>query len=431
MLSRIFTILLILLVASCKNVNNEVPQSDEFRINTAHLDALYEEIILSDDTVGIIHIYSEYPDYEWVGDDDEGIACVDDVARAAIFYLKHYKSNDNTESLRKAKNLIEFLLYMQSENGFFYNFIFEDYSINKTHKNSINESNWWSWRALWALTESMQYFEDFDTNFESKILNSITATINAYKNQRSFSNTFTTIDGIKLPNWLPQGYASDRAALIILGLTNYHNHTSDSTVIPYLNKLCDGILMMQKGDSLQSPFYAFLSWQNIWHAYGNSQSYALLKTSSVLKRNDIKQAALNEINYFYDYLIKESYLNNFKLTKENNSYTYLTKQKLPQIAYDIRPMVFACLEAFNLTKDTLHAVKASELAGWFIGSNIAKKQMYNPSNGITFDGIISEDEVNLNSGAESTIEALLSLLAIEQNTISKNSLTKYFVQNSN
>jgi hypothetical protein len=57
--------------------------------------------------------------------------------------------------------------------------------------------------------------------------------------------------------------------------------------------------------------------------------------------------------------------------------------------------------------------------------------MYNPSNGITFDGIISEDEVNMNSGAESTIEALLSLLAIEQNSISKKALTKNLVQNSN
>ena len=122
MLSRIFTLSLFLLISGCKNVNNDVTPPVNFNINTTHLDALYQEIILSDDTVGIIHIYSEYPDYKWVGDDDEGITCVDDVARAAIFYLDHYKANENTESLRKANNLIEFLIYMQSENGFFYNF---------------------------------------------------------------------------------------------------------------------------------------------------------------------------------------------------------------------------------------------------------------------------------------------------------------------
>ena len=47
-------------------------------INTAHLDALYEEIKFEGDTVGIIHIYAEAPDYKWKGDDNEGIACVDD-----------------------------------------------------------------------------------------------------------------------------------------------------------------------------------------------------------------------------------------------------------------------------------------------------------------------------------------------------------------
>ena len=40
--------------------------------------------------MAIIHIYSNYPDYAYVGDDDEGIACIDDAARAAIFYLEYY-----------------------------------------------------------------------------------------------------------------------------------------------------------------------------------------------------------------------------------------------------------------------------------------------------------------------------------------------------
>jgi hypothetical protein len=97
--------------------------------------------------MGIIHIYSDYPDYNWIGDDDEGIACVDDASRAAIFYLRNYQSNKDTKSLIKSERLIEFLLFMQSENGFFYNFIFEDHSC-KTHKNSINEPNWWSWNDV-------------------------------------------------------------------------------------------------------------------------------------------------------------------------------------------------------------------------------------------------------------------------------------------
>ena len=102
-------------------------------VNSSHLDDLYEEINVSGKTLGIVHIYSEYPNYNWVGDDDEGIACVDDAARAAIFYIKNFQNQDDSESLKKAEELLEFLLYMQSDNGLFYNFIFEDYSIKKTH----------------------------------------------------------------------------------------------------------------------------------------------------------------------------------------------------------------------------------------------------------------------------------------------------------
>ena len=41
--------------------------------------------------------------------------------------------------------------------------------------------------------------------------------------------------------------------------------------------------------------------------------------------------------------------------------------------------------------------------------------MYNPHTGIFYDGIENENLINKNSGAESTIEGLLSLLKISQN----------------
>ena len=40
--------------------------------------------------------------------------------------------------------------------------------------------------------------------------------------------------------------------------------------------------------------------------------------------------------------------------------------------------------------------------------------MYNPSTGVCFDGITGLNEVNKNSGAESTLEMLLMLLEIEK-----------------
>jgi hypothetical protein len=36
-------------------------------------------------------------------------------------------------------------------------------------------------------------------------------------------------------------------------------------------------MLMQKGDANNYPYGAFMSWQNLWHAWGNNQAYALLK----------------------------------------------------------------------------------------------------------------------------------------------------------
>ena len=56
---------------------------------------------------------------------------------------------------------------------------------------------------------------------------------------------------------------------------------------------------MQLGDKEQFPYGAFLSWENLWHAYGNSQSYALLKAGQSLGDPSYIEKALKEINNFY------------------------------------------------------------------------------------------------------------------------------------
>jgi hypothetical protein len=86
---------------------------------------------------------------------------VDDASRASVFYLKHYLLTGREESLIKNHRLIDFLLYMQAQNGFFYNFIWEDHSVNKDYRTSVAEPNFWSWRALWALTEAHSFYKKF------------------------------------------------------------------------------------------------------------------------------------------------------------------------------------------------------------------------------------------------------------------------------
>src|SRR5688572_19457609 len=105
------------LLLNCR-APEEKKEEDPAALNTSHLDALYKEMLLGTDAIGIVHIYSEYPDYHMVGDADEGMACVDDVSRAAIFYLRQYKATSTPEYLHKGRMLIRFLLAMQAPNGY-------------------------------------------------------------------------------------------------------------------------------------------------------------------------------------------------------------------------------------------------------------------------------------------------------------------------
>ncbi|MCF6269111.1 MAG: hypothetical protein L3J41_05325 [Melioribacteraceae bacterium] len=388
-------------------------------INTSHLDYLYQEINVSGKSMGIIHIYSDYPEYKWIDDDDEGTACVDDAARAAQFYMKHFDLTGEKSSYEKAEKLLQFLLFMQADNGYFYNFIWGDYSINKTFKTSVAEPNWWTWRAIAALSDGYQFFQDRDVEFASVINNSLSKVITVLKSNLPVTKETRVINGLLQPTWLPSETASDQAALLLIGLISYSESVNDSIISDYIKDLSEGILLMQAGDAETFPFGAFLSWQNLWHAYGNLQSYALLKSFEFSNSNNAKDAALLEINHFYNYLTDNNYLNEFTLNTENNISIAANKKTFSQIAYGIRPMVYACLMAYEVTNDTVYAEQAGVIAAWLLGNNIAKKQMYNNENGMCYDGINSETNINLNSGAESTIEALLTIIAIEQNSISK------------
>jgi hypothetical protein len=388
-----------------------------FTVNKSHLDYLYEEIDVDGKEMAIVHIYSNAPDYGYVDDDDEGYACIDDAARAAIFYLEYYKAYNDSSSLDKFNKLIEFVLYMQAENGFFYNFMWEDHSINKTFRTSIAEPNWWSWRALWALMEHCKYFGNSDNERTIAVWHSIEKIIEAIKGYIPKEKGKILIDGIEFPDWLPGNYASDQSALLVISLSDYYKISSDKETLDYLQLLIDGIMMMQLQNTECEFHGAFLSWQNTWHSWGNSQSYALLKAYQVLNEERIKTSVLLELNNFYDRLIEISFLSYFKVQKNKDKFEVVESNKFSQIAYCISPMIFALIEVYNITLDSTYALKAGKVAQWFKGRNPVGTVMYNPHNGIFYDGVENENLINKNSGAESTIEGLLSLLKISLNPI--------------
>ena len=97
------TILLIIALSSVM-CSKDVEIINETIVNTKHLEHLYEKIEVNNKELGTIWIYSDAPDYHVVADSDEGYTCVDDVARALVFYCRQYKINPNDENLNKVKS---------------------------------------------------------------------------------------------------------------------------------------------------------------------------------------------------------------------------------------------------------------------------------------------------------------------------------------
>jgi hypothetical protein len=398
-------------------------------VNTSHLDHLYENININGKQMGIIHIYADYPDYHYVEASGEGIACVDDAARALIFYIRYYNVTKDKKSLDKIGKLTNFLLYMQAENGFYYNFIWKDYTKDTTYKTSVAEPNWWSWRAIWGLAEAQKFYIKRDKEKFNLIKQSLDKGINStisWLNKNSSDSVFS-FGGFNLPAVIPSGTASDQAAVIVKGLTAYYEVNKKTSVKKEIEHLCNGIMRMQVGDKDNFPYYAFLSWQNTWHMWGNSQSDALINAGKLLHKQEYINSALKEIRNFYPFLINNGYINYFSVEKISGKIVIKENSEFSQIAYGIRPVVMACLSA----GDTVSGKLAGEAAEWLLGKNVLGKAVYNPKTGVCFDGINNAKEINNNSGAESTIESLLTLLAIEQNPVEKKTLFNFYINHKN
>jgi hypothetical protein len=151
----------------------------------------------------------------------------------------------------------------------------------------------------------------------------------------------------------------------------------------------------------------------------------LLKAGAFL--NDLKYTTkgLTEVDNFYPWLLQNGYKSSFAITKNDGVIQPIDEKRFEQIAYGIRPMVFAAVEAYRLTGKDKYADIAGHLAAWFLGANETRTNMYSSTTGRCYDAISSANKVNPNSGAESTIEALLTLQRIEDYPAVKTALNKH------
>jgi len=407
-------------------------------VNLAHLNRLYQTVKIASTgaEVGTVAIYSEAPDYHLVTDADEGFTCVDDVARAALLLLREPDLSASTDKQTKLRAMTEFVLQLQAENGaagagYFYNFLWPSRTgapaaINKTYRTSVAQANFWSWRAMWLLTEAYPYYQKADPTLADRMLAATQKlTTNMLRDFGSQAKAYTFIKGVRVPKWLPFGSGTDQAAIMVLSLLNIYQQTPSADVLALIELLGEGIVSMQYGDVNKYPFGAILSFENNWHAYASDQSYALLRAGKALNKSAWIAVARREIDNFYPYLIQQGFLESFAVELAGREIKPLKTSRFSQIAYGVRPMIWAALEAYDQTKDAKYANLAAQLTSWFLGKNTANSPMYDQATGRGYDGIGQNGQVNRNAGAESTIESLWTFQRIEQYPEAVKALDKY------
>lgn len=380
-------------------------------INLSHLEHLGEDILLGSDSVRIIHVYSQYPSYKWVSAKEsgpEGIACVDDAGRAAVFYLRHYERTYEIQSLTRAKQLLRFVMAMQTEDGQFYNFIHTDRTINKEGKTSFKSFGWWAARGLWAMASGYRVLKNTEPAMGAELRTRIERCLPHIDSLFQRYGKMSSLQMYKVPRWLLYESAADATSELLLGLLEYYAVAPDARVKRSIEYLAEGLMVMQDGDIRSFPYGLHRSWETMWHMWGNGQTEALARGGVLLRNKRMIQSAEREARGFYSRLLIDGFYKEMDVLKPE------TKVRFEQIAYGVRPMAVGLIRLYEATGNQDYLVLAGLTASWLMGNNVAGAQMYDPATGRCFDGIRDSVTVNKNSGAESTIEALLTLLEVER-----------------
>jgi hypothetical protein len=350
----------------------------------------------------------------------QGAFNTDDLTRAAVVYIRHWRQFGDAQSREAAYGLLRTVAYMQTlsddaRRGNFVLWMQPDGTLNPSADPvelpdpSDSGASYWLARAIWAFGEGYEAFRDTNPDFAAFLRERLDLALDALDRQVLVHyGSHRLLDGAQVPAWLIVDGA-DASSEAVYGLSAYvRAKPGDVRARRDLKRLADGLAQMRlSADSATWPFGAILPWagsRSVWHAWGDQMAGALATAGSVLGKRRLITTAISEVASFTPHLLAQGGADQgwLPVPAERAQIAYGADATLQNL---LRTADASGLDAFN----KLAAIQAA----WYFGNNRSGVQMYDPATGRTLDGLEADGRVNPNSGAESTIHGLLSMLALD------------------
>ena len=349
----------------------------------------------------------------------QGAFNADDMTRAAVVYLRHWQATGSAASRQAAYQMLRGVTYLQTATGpnagNVVLWMQPDGTLNPSAEPvelpdpSDSDASYWLARTIWALGEGYAAFAEADPAFAGFLRDRLELAVDAVDRQvLDAYGQLLSIDGEPAPAWLIADGA-DASAEAVLGLSAYVEEGGSAKARRVLTQLSEGIAELAAGDAQTWPMGAVRPWalsRSVWHGWGSQMPAALARASAALGDRRLASGALTDSFTFDPWLLTSGGPDNGRLP---------TRGDASQIAYGADSRLQSLVDTAETTGRSAARGLAGIVAGWYFGANPAGEPMYDPATGRTFDGISGSGEINRNSGAESTIHGLLSMLVLDDN----------------
>lgn len=286
----------------------------------------------------------------------EGVACVDDAARALELYVDLWEATRLPWVLRWCEGLLDFVLAMQEPDGRWLNFILDwDGTPNRGGRTSTSAAGgFWQARALLGLARASRVLDD----------------------PRVDAALHRGLHHIRTASDIP----ADVRALHIRTALALWDGADDHGLSDLLTTWSEELVGCRARDVLMnSP-----DERGHPHLWGHIQEGVLAEVSARLRRDDYLVIARRSAELVFSGVVRAGF-------------------DSPHIQpYDVASAVYALSRLADVTAESDYAELTAAAREWFDGRNPAGQPVYDRAEGRVRDGV-DEGRVSAHSGAESNI----------------------------